>query len=400
MRIKSQRITESIGMLVSNPGTAPVVLPKISPEIAAEIEAKVAVYVDHLITLDPHSAQFEAEITSVHHLGDVDVRASAAVSNRLLDKAPASMSANKLNAYAKIPTDLKQLREVVEKLDPIRQGLMGERKLWNRLPWGDKVGGYFKKYDSAQGHLNAILKSLYIGQEDLAATNGSLEEEKANLWKIKSRLEECAYMVGSLEEHLTQKIGEIRETQPETARRLEDDALFYVKQKHQDVLTQIAVSAQSILAMDVIQKNNFELIKGVNRTTTTTVSALRTGIIIAQALYHQRNILTQIKAINGTASHLIEKTSIALKDQSGDVHDQAASATLDIEKIRGAFANAYDSIDSIDTFKAEALKTMGQTVKLLSGEVERAQKYLTNVMQEPGLPALPKESDEEDKNAN
>ena len=386
MRLKSQKITDSIGMLITNPGTPPVVLPKISPDIAAEIESKVGTYVDHLITLDPHSTQFEAEITSVHHLGDVDVRASVAVSNRLLDKAPSSISASKWDAYNKIPTDLKQLREVVEKLDPIRQGLMGERKLWDRLPWAGNMKGYFKKYDSAQGHLNAILKSLYTGQEDLAQTNGSLEEEKANLWKIKGRLEECAYMVGSLEEHLTKKIEEIRATQPETARRLEEDALFYVKQKHQDVLTQIAVSAQSILAMDVIQKNNFELIKGVNRTTTTTVSALRTGIIIAQALYHQRNILTQIKAINGTASHLIEKTSEALKDQSGAVHDQAVSATLDVEKIRGAFSNAYASIESIHTFRAEALKTMDQTVKLLSGEVSKAQRYLTEVQQEPSLP--------------
>ena len=391
MRItmRPTKITGSIGTLV-NANSIPVVLPKISPEIAAEIEEKVKVYVENLVTLDPHSAQFEAEITSVHLLGDNDINASQNVSNRLLDTAPASISASKWATYEKIPTGLKQLREVVTALDPIKQGLMGERKIWDRLPWGNKFGGYFKKYESAQGHFDAILKSLRTGQQDLANTNGSLNEEKNNLWKIKARLEEAAYMVGSLESQLTNKIEEIRETRPEVARKLEDDALFYIKQKHQDILTQIATSAQSILQMEVIQKNNFELIKGVNRTTAASVSALRTGVIIAQSLYHQRNILTQLKAINGTASNMIEKTSETLKLQSGEIHDQAASATIDIEKLRAAFTNAYDSIESIDTFRAQALKTMDHTVKLLSGEIAAAQRYLTKVLQEPEYPSLPK----------
>lgn len=391
---RDKKITESIGTLVN--ATAPVVLTKISPDVAAEIEEKVKAYVDKLVTIDPHSAQFEAEIASVHHLGDADVQASNSVHNRLLDKAPANLTVSKLDAYSKMPSDLKSLREVVEKLDPIKQGLMGEKSWLDRLPFRDRFGDYFKKYDSAQGHLNAILKSLATGQRDLSETNGSLEEEKANLWEIKNRLEECAYMVGSLEDHLKRKVEEIRETEPELARRIEEDALFYVRQKHQDILTQIAISAQSILQMDVIQKNNFEVIKGVNRTTTTSVSALRTGIIIAKAVQHQRNVLQQIRAINSATSHIIEQTSEALRDQSNEVHDQATGTMINLDSVRTAFSNAYESMESIDRFRSEALKTMDQTIKLLSGELGMAQKYLNGVLREPEVPQITGEVDEED----
>ena len=55
---------------------------------------------------------------------------------------------------------------------------------------------------------------------------------------------------------------------PERAKALNQDVLFYVRQKHQDLLTQLAVSIQNYLAIDIVIKNNIELIKGVDRAST------------------------------------------------------------------------------------------------------------------------------------
>src|SRR5690606_32329631 len=96
---------------------------------------------------------------------------------------------------------------------------------------------------------------------------------------------------------------------PEKAKALSQDVLFYVRQKHQDLLTQLAVSIQSYLAIDIIIKNNIELIKGVDRASTTTVSALRTAVVVAQALGNQKMVLDQITALNETTSDMIQRTS-------------------------------------------------------------------------------------------
>ena len=128
-----------------------------------------------------------------------------------------------------------------------------------------------------------------------------------------------------------------------------------MRQKHQDLLTQLAVSIQGYLAIDLVRKNNIELIKGVDRATTTTIAALRTAVIIAQALTNQKLVLDQITALNTTTSGLIESTSKLLATQSVDIQKQAASATVGIEALRAAFANIYQSMDAIDTFKAQAL---------------------------------------------
>ena len=122
--------------------------------------------------------------------------------------------------------------------------------------------------------------------------------------------------------------------------------LFYVRQKHQDLLTQLAVSIQGYLAIDLVRKNNLELIKGVDRATTTTIAALRTAVIVAQALANQKLVLDQITALNTTTSNLIESTSELLATQSVDINKQAASATVGIESLQAAFANIYQSMDA------------------------------------------------------
>ena len=152
--------------------------------------------------------------------------------------------------------------------------------------------------------------------------------------------------------------------------------LFYVRQKHQDLLTQLAVSIQGYLAMDIIMKNNLELIKGVDRATTTTISALRTAVIVAQALANQKLVLDQITALNTTTSNMIASTSKMLADQSASIQQQAASATVGLPQLQQAFANIYATLDSISTFKTQALDSMAQTIGVLETETTKANEYL------------------------
>jgi len=134
-------------------------------------------------------------------------------------------------------------------------------------------------------------------------------------------------------------------------------------------------------------------VKGVDRATTTTVSALRTAVMTAQGLVNQKLVLDQIGALNETTADMIEGTSAMLRQQSAGVHEQAASATVSIEKLQAAFANIYATIDTIDASKLQALETMRQTIDALSREVARAQTYLERAHEAPTgeLASIPEE---------
>jgi uncharacterized protein YaaN involved in tellurite resistance len=109
------------------------------------------------------------------------------------------------------------------------------------------------------------------------------------------------------------------------------------------------------------------------------VSALRTAVIVAQAVANQKLVLDQITALNATTSKMIETTSQMLADNSVKIQQQAASATVGLPELQAAFANLYQTMDAIDTFKVQALDSMAATIGTLQTEVTKSQKYLDRV---------------------
>ena len=116
--------------------------------------------------------------------------------------------------------------------------------------------------------------------------------------------------------------------------------------------------------------------KGVDRASTTTVSALRTAVTVAQALTNQKLVLDQVTALNTTTAGLIDSTGKLLKSQTAAIHEQAAASTIPVEVLQRAFQNIYDTMDAIDVFKLKALDSMKTTVGALSTEVEKSKGYI------------------------
>jgi uncharacterized protein YaaN involved in tellurite resistance len=135
------------------------------------------------------------------------------------------------------------------------------------------------------------------------------------------------------------------------------------------------VSVQGYLAMDIIRKTNLELIKGVNRASTTTVAALRTAVMTAQALGVQGMVLKQITALNETTADMIVATSELMREQSVATYTQAASPVVPVEKLQIAFDNTFATFDMIADFKVKALDSMQKSVDALTIQVDRAKKY-------------------------
>jgi uncharacterized protein YaaN involved in tellurite resistance len=371
---------------VVTPAQASTVVP-VEPEAVERLTATAEAFADTLIGLDVHSGEFSSKVGAITGMGDREIRETSAVSNRMLERPVRAMGTGGLfDSGAPIGRSLIDLRNTVEKLDPGKQDLLGSpRRLLGVIPLGSRLRDYFDGYRSSQAHLNAILDSLYRGQDELRKDNAAIEQEKVNLWAAMGRLQQYAIMAERLDAALEAKIGQVEASDPDKARVLRQDVLFYVRQKHQDILTQLAVAVQGYLALDLVRKNNLELVKGVDRATTTTVAALRTAVMVAQALANQKLVLDQVKALNTTTGNLIESTAAMLRRQTAEVHDQAASATINLNQLKAAFDNIYATMDAIDGFKESALRNMRVTVETLQGEVGRAQEYLDRAASSPQI---------------
>ncbi len=363
------------------PAVATTQAPELAPAVDAAalpgLDSKVEDYISSLMAADAKSPEFAAKSNDIRTMGDADIREAADTSNRLLQIPVKALNDGGLSQGSKVGTTLLQLRRTVEDLDP--KGATGSRKILGMIPFGNKLRDYFDRYQSAQEQLNAIIQALYNGQDELRRDNASLNQEKQHLWTTMARLNQYIYVAERLDSRLSATISDLDTSDPARAKALREDVLFYVRQKHQDLLTQLAVSIQGYLAMDIVIKNNLELIKGVDRATTTTVSALRTAVIVAQALANQQLVLDQITALNSTTSRMIESTSEMLRENSTRIQAGAASAAVGLPELQRAFANIYATMDAIDTYKVAALDSMAATIGTLETETTKARTYLERV---------------------
>lgn len=344
----------------------------------AELRSKADAFVAELVSLDSRSPAFAQKVGSITAMGEREMRSSAAVSNRMLERPAAAMGKGSAgDAQTRVSNTLIDLRRTVTDLDPNRADLTGVKKVLKWLPGGDKIERYFDKYKSAQSHINAIIKALDSGQDELRKDNAAIETEKANMWTLMGTLREYNELAAALDVALENKIAELEAAgRSEDANTVRSDALFPVRQRRQDIQTQMAVAVQGYMALDLIRRNNLELIRGVDRAQTTTIAALRTAVIVSQALSRQKLVLDQITALNTVTSNLIESTSEQLRIQGAAINQQAASSTVDVAKLQAAFNNVFATMDALDTFRAQAVDSMAQTVQALEGQIQRAQPYL------------------------
>lgn len=352
-------------------------------ESIPQLDQMVDKFVNEIVRVEVNTPEFNNKINALHNMGSDEIRAAANVSNRILEKPMRALNDSIFDDKSPVSQALLELRKQVEDLDPSAQGdLFAPKKLFGIIPFGDALRDYFLRYESSQKHINTILVKLFKSQDVLRKDNAALEQEKVNLWNLMQKLQQYIYVGRKLDAALEDHIERLELTNAEKARVIREELLFYVRQKVQDLLTQQAVSIQGYLALDMVRKNNMELIKGVDRASTTTVSALRTAIIVAQALANQRLVLDQINALNTTTGNLIESTSAMMKGQTAEINKQASSATVDLQKLQAAFNNIYATMDMLSEYKLQALTTMQQSVDALSNEIERSQKYLDRVRQE------------------
>lgn len=348
---------------------------KLEPAEAADLNAKIEAFVRETMEAPAHSEAFEDKVNRVHQLGNAEIRAAASISNRLLQRPMHALAT--LDQTSTVGRALIDLRQQIDDLNPKNFGdLLKPKKLFGLIPAGDRLRDYFDTYRSADSHLKGIIQSLLDGQDELLRDNAAIEEEKRNTWALLKKLEQYIYMGKELDRALEARLADIEAQDAGKARTVREEMQFYVRQKVQDLLTQLAVTMQSYLAIDMIRRNNLELIKGVDRATSTTVSALRTAVLVAQALANQKLVLNEIAALNQTTGSLIEHTAGQLKAQGTAAHGQAASAAISVETLQRAFSNIYSAMDALDSYKLKALGTMKQTIDALSAEVEKAKTYV------------------------
>ncbi|GAA3853356.1 toxic anion resistance protein [Saccharothrix violaceirubra] len=328
-------------------------------------------FAERLGALDVRSPEFGAAVDELLTVGEADMRAAAGVAAVMLDRVVETGTA----PHAPVTTSLADLRRTVAELDPDRLPLTG-RKLLGMFPAANAAKKALDRYRAAGAPVDALVLDLRARQDRLRRDNAVIKGERVRLWRTLTGLSEAVAFAAAVDAAVDRQAEIFDLADPDRARALRADAQYPIRQRRQDLLTQLAVTAQGYLALDLVRRTNDELIRGVDRAVTTTVAALRIALLVGGALANQRDVLDEVAALQATTDGLIRANTDLLGLQAAEVRAASRDPAVAVDTLRTSFDRIYAAIDAVDGFRAEAVRSMGVTVDALSDEVRRAQDHL------------------------
>lgn len=315
---------------------------------------------DQIMSVDIESFENRKEFTDViEQFGLADMKACHK-KNAILQQRMGSFQAMG-GESGEVAKSLEDLTIKMKDLDPsgidfVKHGALG--KLFN------PVRRYFERYNTADKEIATIVDSLEKGKKTLTSDNVTLEIEQAEMREMTKKMQQNIELGTKLDTYLSNAIENAKAAGEDKDKIdfLENEILFPLRQRIEDFQQIQVVDQQGIIAMELIRRNNKELIRSVERAQNVTVTALRTAVTVAGALYNQKIVLEKVNALNATTNHMIESTSKMLHEQGVAIQQQASEAMVSPDTLKAAFDETLQALDDINNYKKEALPRMKETI--------------------------------------
>lgn len=328
-------------------------------KLKATADANVAMIME-LDTVSKETYEKRKEILQSIESFGLQTMKSSANKNSLL-KVSLGQLAKSGDEGGQVAKGLSELQVQLKDLDPsvinfAKSGLLG--KLFN------PIRSYFQRFEKADVAIADIVRSLDKGKKILENDNTTLELEQLSLRTLSKTLEKEIQLGTLMDESIENQIekAKIEGEDQEKIKFISEEVLYPLRQRVMDLQQMLVVNHQGDMSYEVVIRNNRELIRGVERAKTVTISALNTAVTVASALYNQKIVLQKITALNQTTNTIIEGTSRLLKEQGVAIQKQAMESAVSVETLKTSFTNVIAAFESISTFKQEALPKMRQTI--------------------------------------
>lgn len=330
--------------------------------------------IDSLKNLPVKSADFQEEIEKIKTFGAADFKRSSSLNSEILERSTTSYAASKQESKSRkknglssngaqedVAKTLLNLRSEVSKLNPslAEKGLF--KKIISRLPGSNKGQEIMKRYDSAKDNLDDIVLSLEDGQDNLRRDNASIKQEQTNavqtvqaLYTNKLQLEGIR---GAAEDEYERILNEGDQRSAESFRA---SVIETVARRMLDTETQIAVTIQSAMSLEIIQQNNDALISGVERIKETTLPALRNAVITSVALDNQERVLTSNEKVKRVTEELMVQNASRIRTQGVDINRRASESTIDQNVLSQTYAHLIGAVDDIQEFRNNSVQVLDQ----------------------------------------
>ena len=296
------------------------------------------------VAINPHSPQFDAMTAKIAAIGRSEVAG-------LVDQAGNAMARleRREGAVAMVHLHIARLRAVVERLNPgAGDDLLRPRRFLGLLRGGSALTSYFDRYRASETEIAAALAAMATSRDVLMQDTIAIGALATANWPLLAALARAIDVCRNLDARFERLTGQLDHVDAVKAQKIRTSALYEVRQRHGDLLTQMAVSQQSYAMLGMMQTSNLELVKGIDRATTTTITALQTAIIAARTLADQVIVLDRISGLSAAATSLIEGSAAPLAGSRSQIAPDSPQAAEQVMALRSALSNVAAAVDALD----------------------------------------------------
>lgn len=274
-------------------------------------------------------------VDAIGSLGERDVRATAAVSANMLGRPAAAVRALS-GAEGSVAGQLEELRRLAEAAADDGAVSPGppRRRLMGLLPASDPLDGFVSRWERIDARTDVVLAALHESEQALRSESAAMAQEQLVLGTQVEALRRHAYMTAKIEAGL--------------AAGTSTDVVYAVRQRRQEILTQLVIAMQGQAALAVVRENNQELVRAIGAATTTTVSAVRISRMVRQA-----------RAVEQTLANGLREADATPADPS------------ELDRLRAAWARVDATLAQVAVFRAQALESLTVTAGAISAPVPR-----------------------------
>lgn len=344
----------------------------VAPAILDAVDDQVQRFIDGLLQEDLQSDAFKARLDSAFALGREEISVAATLmQGRFLERNFTDMSDS--SAFKAI----QSMRGHLDELNPGKDGdLLQPNKLLGLIPFGNKLQAYFRRFQSASGQLNQVMQQLYAARDDMQRDVLEIESTRTKLWDAMQKLGGAIRFGEQLDARLAGQVATLKAQDPDRAKALEQEVLFYARQNLADMLSQQAVCTNGYLALDVLKKTGREMMNGCSRIATTGMSALAVAQTVARATGNQIQVMEMLRGANASVEALIAESGRQLGQHVEATTEFASNPLIGIERIREMFDHTFKAMDAMDDFRSKAIDVMGQNNKMIREQLDRSEAYV------------------------
>ena len=355
---------------------------KVEKEEVKKLKSLTNNNVEAVINLDMDSLEERKLILkSIDEFG-LDTMQKSSQKNALLEVSVKNLS-KMGDEGGEVAIGLTELQRAMKDLDP-RMIDFAKKGFFGRV--ANPIRTYFDKYQKADNVITDIMESLESGKMTLKNDNTTLEIEELSMRDLTKKLAKEIEMGIMMDDEISSALNKAKANNDDLDRIsfVSEEILFPLRQRIMDMQQMIVVNQQGIIAIEVIRRNNKELIRGVDRAKNVTISALRTATIVASALYNQKIVLKKIELLNKTTNDLISGTSKMLKEQGAEIQRQSIEANISVDTLKSAFSDTLEALNAISSYKQEALPRLKETISQFKELADLGEKQISKLEKSEG----------------